>query len=72
MLQIWQNSCNPLSDNSEIFTIQHLGAVVPGMGVSHFTTKKEKKSLTSETDRSQVQFQKGLQKYEYMNGCGIF
>jgi len=31
-----------------------------------------KKSLISETDRSQGQFQKGLQKYEYMNGCGIF
>ena len=48
-LQIWQNSCNPLSDNSEIYTIQHLGALVPGMGVLFFYQKK-KKSLISETD----------------------
>jgi len=40
-LQIWQNSCNPLSDNLEIFTIQHLGVVVPGMGVLSFTKKKK-------------------------------
>jgi len=38
-----------LSDNSEIYTIQHLGALVPGMGVLFFYQKK-KKSLISETD----------------------
>jgi len=31
-----------------------------------------KKKFNQWTDRSQGQFQKGLQKYEYMNGCGIF
>ena len=32
----------------------------------------QKKSLISETDISQGQSQKGVQKYMYMNGCGNF